>query len=209
MRQRMNSFIILLICYAYFLLGFGFTKAYKVEKTIDSIGIVTMESRKKIETAERMYAELSEKNKAKVDNYDTLVLARQELDSLEGLVYAAEVAIDAIQEPITLDSWDSILAALTAYRAAQEASVHGYVTNFGKTRIVMEQYPPLAIEAADRLMKQRKYDEALSLYSQVCTYFSASGYCETAYQGCQEAYIGMADGEINAGRWGKRIGFNQ
>lgn len=200
MKRKIGVLLLLTLC-AHFLLGFGFTKVYKVEKAIDAIGLVTIESREKIETAESMYAELSAKNKGKVDNYYILLQARAELDRLDGLVSAAQRAIDAIREPITLDSGESIVAAQTAYKAAREASVHSYVTDYDKLWFAIDEYAPLAIENADRLMSQRKYSDAFLQYSQIFKYFADSDYGADAYYGCREASVGMAEVEFNAGRW--------
>lgn len=57
-------------------------EAGKVTKSIESIGEITLESGNTIETAEAAYAELSDKDKEKVENYDTLVAAREEYDAL-------------------------------------------------------------------------------------------------------------------------------
>lgn len=200
MKRKIGAVLLLLLC-THFLLGFGFTKVYKVEKAIDAIGFVTIESREKIERAERMFGELSPKNQGKVDNYSVLLRAREELNRLEGLVSTAQRAIDAIREPITLDSGESVVAAQTAYKAAREASVHSYVTGSDKLWFAIEEYAPLAIERADKLMGQRKYLDAYLLYSQVFDNFADSSYGGTAYYGCQEASIGMAEEEFRRGRW--------
>lgn len=200
MKRKIGTLLLLALC-VHFLLGFGFTKVYKVEKAIDSIGLVTIESREKIETAESMYAELSAKNKEKVDNYYILLQARAELDRLDGLVSTAQTAIDRIREPITLGSGESIVAAQTAYKAAREASVHSYITGYDKLWFAIDEYAPLAIAEADKFMSQRKYSEAFLLYFQVYNHFADSSHGGNAYYGCQEASIGMAETEFNAGHW--------
>lgn len=199
MKRKIGVLLLLTLC-IHFLLGFGFTKVYKVEKAIDAIGLVTIESREKIETAESMYAELSTKNKEKVDNYYILLQARAELDRLVGLVNTAQSAIDAIQEPITLSNGSTVVAAQRAYRAAREASVHSYITGFDKLWRSTESYLPLAMEEANKLMNQRKYTDAYMIYSTIYEVFPSSAYGTSALNGCWGALIGEAEVMYNNGQ---------
>lgn len=199
MKRKIGVLLLLTLC-IHFLLGFGFTKVYKVEKAIDAIGFVTIESREKIETAESMYAELSAKNQEKVDNYDVLLQARAELNRLVDLVNTAQRAIDAIREPITLDSGDSIIAAQRAYKAARESSVHSYITRYDHLYLSIDPYAALVMENADKLLKQRKYIEAFQMYSIVFDNFPECSYGGAAYYGCRDSTIGTAEDQYNRGQ---------
>lgn len=64
-------------------LFFGKSEAVKnVEQEINAIGNVTLDSEEMISTAEKAYDALTEEEKLKVQNYSTLLEARQQVDSL-------------------------------------------------------------------------------------------------------------------------------
>ena len=158
MKRKIYVVLLLTLC-IHFLLGFGFTEVYKVEKAIKSIGFVTLESRAEIETAEKMYTALSAKNRRKVDNYEVLLQARTELDRLQNLVNTAQYAIDNIKMPITADSGDSLVDAQRAYNAAREAGVHSYIDRYENLYLSIEPYAAIAIAEADTLMQQQHIKE--------------------------------------------------
>lgn len=63
-------------------------EARNVEKLIDAIGEVTLESESAIISAENAYEALSEEDKAEIENYEILTTARTTLDAL---IYEAEM----------------------------------------------------------------------------------------------------------------------
>ncbi len=85
---------------------------------IDAIGTVTLESEDAILDARTAYNALSDAQKARVTNVDTLTAAEQRLEKLKGDAKAiadTEAAIAAIGDNVTLDSEDAINAARAAY----------------------------------------------------------------------------------------------
>lgn len=198
--KRKISILLLLLCCVYFLFGFGILKSYHVERAIKNIGFVTIESREDIEAAEKLYAELSEKDRNRVDNYEVLVAARAELERLVGLVETAQNAIDALPEPITRDSGPAIIAANQAYNAARAAVVHDRITGYDKIDAAIQTYAALVMEDAGRLMQQHRYVDAYQLYVIVWDNFPNCAYGGEAYYGCRDAGTGNAEALYNSGR---------
>ena len=198
--KRKISVLLVMLCCAYFLCGFGFLRAFRVEKAIDDIGDVTLQSRAEIEKAESLYAQLSEKDRRQVDNLDVLVAARAELDRLEGLVVAAQSAIDALPDSITLESGPAIIAANQAYNVARVAVVHDQIRDYDKMYFAIESYSGLAIEKADTLMRQERYTDAYQLYFTVWDNFPNSEYGGAAYYGCGQTGAYSARALYNSGR---------
>ena len=100
-----------------------------VEKLIDAIGTVTLDSEEAIKAARGAYDALTEEQKAQVGNYQTLLDAEAKLADLEA-ADAVEKLIDAIGT-VTLDSEEAIKAARGAYDALteeQKAQVGNYQT---------------------------------------------------------------------------------
>ena len=100
-----------------------------VEKLIDAIGTVTLDSEEAIKAARGAYDALTEEQKAQVGNYQTLLDAEAKLADLKA-VDAVEKLIDAIGT-VTLDSEEAIKAARDAYDAltdAQKELVGNYQT---------------------------------------------------------------------------------
>ena len=100
-----------------------------VEKLIDAIGTVTLDSEETIKAARDAYDALTEEQKAQVGNYQTLLDAEAKLADLKA-VDAVEKLIDAIGT-VTLDSEETIKAARDAYDALteeQKAQVGNYQT---------------------------------------------------------------------------------
>ena len=88
--------------------------AAAVEKAIDRIGTVSLESGPLIEAAEAAYEALGEGDREKVENYPALLEARAELDRL-----LTQQAIAAIGK-VTLESGDAIAAAEAKLEALPE-----------------------------------------------------------------------------------------
>ena len=100
-----------------------------VEKLIDAIGTVTLDSEEAIKAARGAYDALTEEQKAQVGNYQTLLDAEAKLADLKA-ADAVEKLIDAIGT-VTLDSEETIKAARGAYDALteeQQAQVGNYQT---------------------------------------------------------------------------------
>ena len=100
-----------------------------VEKLIDAIGTVTLDSEEAIKAARGAYDALTEEQKELVGNYQTLLDAEAKLADLQA-ADAVEKLIDAIGT-VTLDSEEAIKAARDAYDAltdAQKELVGNYQT---------------------------------------------------------------------------------
>ena len=100
-----------------------------VEKLIDAIGTVTLDSEEAIKAARGAYDALTEEQKAQVGNYQILLDAEAKLADLQA-ADAVEKLIDAIGT-VTLDSEEAIKAARGAYDAltdAQKELVGNYQT---------------------------------------------------------------------------------
>ena len=100
-----------------------------VEKLIDAIGTVTLDSEETIKAARDAYDALTDAQKEQVGNYQTLLDAEAKLADLQA-ADAVEKLIDAIGT-VTLDSEETIKAARDGYDAltdAQKAQVGNYQT---------------------------------------------------------------------------------
>ena len=100
-----------------------------VEKLIDAIGTVTLDSEEAIKAARGAYDALTDAQKELVGNYQTLLDAEAKLADLKA-ADAVEKLIDAIGT-VTLDSEEAIKAARGAYDAltdAQKELVGNYQT---------------------------------------------------------------------------------
>ena len=100
-----------------------------VEKLIDAIGTVTLDSEEAIKAARGAYDALTDAQKELVGNYQTLLDAEAKLADLQA-ADAVEKLIDAMGT-VTLDSEEAIKAARDAYDAltdAQKALVGNYQT---------------------------------------------------------------------------------
>ena len=100
-----------------------------VEKLIDAIGTVTLDSEEAIKAARGAYDALTDAQKELVGNYQTLLDAEAKLADLQA-ADAVEKLIDAIGT-VTLDSEEAIKAARDAYDAltdAQKEQVGNYQT---------------------------------------------------------------------------------
>ena len=99
-----------------------YAAANAVIKLIDDIGEVTLDSGDAIQAARKAYNDLTEEEKQRVSNYQTLVDAESKYAELIKTV-EDEAAADAVEEKIaaigtvTLDSEDAIKAAREAYEA--------------------------------------------------------------------------------------------
>ncbi len=91
------------------------TKVAKAQKAIDSIGTVTLDSLASIDTAIRAYEALEEKDRAEVGNYEILVAAQKEYDSLVA-IRDVESIISNIGD-VSEDSGNAIDDAQTAYNS--------------------------------------------------------------------------------------------
>ncbi len=103
--------------------------AHEVEKLIDAIGTVTLDSGEAIKAARDAYDALTDAQKELVGNYQTLLDAETKLADLKA-ADAVEKLIDAIGT-VTLDSEEAIKAACGAYDAltdAQKELVGNYQT---------------------------------------------------------------------------------
>ena len=90
-----------------------------VEKLIDAIGTVTLDSEEAIKAARDAYDALTEEQQAQVGNYQTLLDAEAKLADLQAADAVAKL-IDAIGT-VTLDSEEAIKAARGAYDALTDA----------------------------------------------------------------------------------------
>ena len=103
--------------------GFGEDTAIeKVEKLIDAIGTVTLDSKDKIDAARKAYDSLTYAQKQDVSNYKKLTDAEAAYEKLkkaddEKKAKTVEALIDRIDWIVTLDSENAIVAARKAYDA--------------------------------------------------------------------------------------------
>ena len=142
-----------------------------VTEAIEQIGTVTMESSGAIKDAELAYDKLSENQKAKVENYETLTAARAELDRLNGLVDSAVAAIQDIGT-VSLGSEKKIQAARDAYDALEADGLTDYVAEEAKILDAAEDefgklYAEDLYSKGLTLFEQKKYDEALKLFAEI------------------------------------------
>lgn len=138
----------------------------KVQEAISAIGTVTLESVDEIETAEGLYEELSEGNREKVENRDTLFAARKEYDRQAKAVADVEAAIDAISTPVSLKSGDAVKKARKLYDAL-EKDLQDDVSNYSDLKTREAAYTKLYNE-----------EQAGLLYTAAVGYFEAKDYTE-------------------------------
>lgn len=142
-----------------------------VEDAIDAIGKVTIESETAVIEAETLYEALTNDQKIQIANSKTLAESRAEVDRLKKLVKNAEQAIDAIGE-VTLDSGDKINAARKAYDALAKDGLQSYVASKVSVLTKAEEAysnckgADLYAKAED-LLKNRKYEEALTQVNEI------------------------------------------
>ena len=119
-----------------------------VEKLIDAIGTVTLDSEEAIKAARGAYDALTDAQKELVGNYQTLLDAEAKLADLQA-ADAVEKLIDAIGT-VTLDSEEAIKAARDAYDALTEEQQ----AQVGNYQILLDAEAKLAdLQAADGVEK--------------------------------------------------------
>ena len=124
--------------------------AKPVEKLIDAIGEVTLDSESAIQAARAAYDALTEAQKAEVRNYDVLTAAEARLANQKA-AKPVEDSINAIGE-VTLGSESAIAAARTAYDNLTEAQ-QAEVKNYDKLTAAEAAYARLLAEQSERLEK--------------------------------------------------------
>ena len=124
--------------------------AKPVEKLIDAIGEVTLDSESAIQAARAAYDALTEAQKAEVRNYDVLTAAEARLANQKA-AKPVEDSINAIGE-VTLDSESAIQAARAAYDALTEEQ-KAEVKNYDKLTAAEAAYARLLAEQSERLEK--------------------------------------------------------
>lgn len=85
--MKKNGLILVLFTICLFLVGCKSKAAQEVDEMILKIGFVSAESGADIEKAETYYDLLTDKQKSQVENYDTLLKAREEFDEIMSKVY--------------------------------------------------------------------------------------------------------------------------
>ena len=122
--------------------------AHEVEKLIDAIGTVTLDSEEAIKAARDAYDALTEEQQAQVGNYPPLLAAEAKLADLKA-ADAVEKLIDAIGT-VTLDSEEAIKAARDAY----DALTDGQKELVGNYQTLLDAEAKLAdLKAADAVEK--------------------------------------------------------
>lgn len=108
-------------------------EAKRVDSLISSIGTVTLDSKDKIDNADKEVKALGKEDYDQLDNVGVLEEAKETYEKLVNQSDADVIIslIDAIDENVTLDSKTKIEAARTAYDNAIK-SVQKLVTNFEK-----------------------------------------------------------------------------
>lgn len=96
-------------------------KPNKVIEMINSIGEVTLEDQELIEEIEELYNSLTEEQKAKVTNYDTLVAARAKLNEL--------IAAAPKEEVIYQGNWESCTGAPASSYGSAALTLSGKTWN--------------------------------------------------------------------------------
>lgn len=102
--------------------------ATKVERAINDIGWVTMDSESQIEKAEELYESLTDKQQNLVDNYNVLSDARDDYEALCKTVDKLCADIDAIGE-VSMDSGDVIAELKSRYDRLHEDDKY-HVSNY-------------------------------------------------------------------------------
>lgn len=149
-KKELNIRLLVVLIAAVVLLYPLLTKVHGVEKSISSIGTVTLDSEEAILQAEQAYSALTETQKGKVDNYDVLLAARFTYECL-----VVEDAIDRIGK-VGMESEEAIAGAEELYDAlteAQKSSVNNYrtLTDARKNHTLMVSAVQKAAEAIDAI----------------------------------------------------------
>ena len=154
-----------------------------VEKLIDAIGTVTLDSEETIKAARDAYDALTEEQKAQVGNYQTLLDAEAKLADLQA-VDAVEKLIDAIGT-VTLDSEEAIKAARDAYDALTDAQKE----QVGNYQTLLDAEAKLAdLQAADAVEKLIDAIGTVTLDSEETIKAARDGY--DALTDAQKAQVG-------------------
>ena len=190
------GFLCLLLCCVCLLTACS--EVMEVEEAISQIGSVSMDAVERIEHAERLYAALPGEQKKNVDNYYTLYSAREEYDRMCLRILEGIYVIDCIGE-ITTDSGDRILQAREKYVELEALALAEYVTNSAALDEAEVQYTNLLLEEAEKLLKNRKYQEAYDAYEEIMTYFPHCEAFSDAWEGEMTAAIGLAQKQYSSG----------
>ena len=154
-----------------------------VEKLIDAIGTVTLDSEEAIKAARGAYDALTEEQKAQVGNYQTLLDAEAKLADLQA-ADAVEKLIDAIGT-VTLDSEEAIKAARGAYDALTDAQKE----QVGNYQTLLDAEAKLAdLQAADAVEKLIDAIGTVTLDSEETIKAARDGY--DALTDAQKAQVG-------------------
>lgn len=168
----------------------------EVQRTIDQIGKVTMDSEKVISDAERMYDALPRNKRNEVTNYQVLTAARKELTRLQTAIKNASDAIDAIGE-VTLDSGSKIQKARSNYDALIKDNLESYVADKLKIltaaeirydQCISEDYYSKAVALYDK----GEYDQAIDTFNIIIKDYSKTTMLESAKTGVADCLIGKA-----------------
>ena len=136
--------------------------AAPVINLINAIGEVTLNSKAAIEAAEAAYAQLTEEQQAYVTNYNVLVKARLDYDTLAQADSANREAAQAVMDlisaigEVTLESEDAITAARAAYNKLtpeQQAFVANYITLTNAETMLASLKTQAANEAAAKVVE--------------------------------------------------------
>ncbi len=151
----MKKLLILILVLSLILLS-GCKPVSDVEKAIDEIGTVTLDSLPAIQHAETLYQALPASSRAQVSNADVLFAAREEYDRQAAIVQAAVDAIHAIGF-VSLDSDNAITQARAAYDALAAEGLTSYAADV---------LPILEAAEGDfaRVFTKAMYEEAQKLY---------------------------------------------
>lgn len=174
-----------------------FNDVTRVEKAIDKIGVVTMESREIIEEVEDMYEDLSDTRKGKVGNYEVLQAARAEYNRLVAAINRAIDAIDAIGT-VDLGSEKRILTAREAYDALAkdnltEYAVHKLPVLETAEQIFAEIDSQDLFDTAMKLFSERKFDQALPKYEEFVRKYPNHPQYKVCKEGARDCMIQLVE----------------
>lgn len=174
-----------------------FSKPNQAERMIKAIGTVTLDSAEEIENVEQFFAELTDKQRDKVENSDVLAEARAEYDRL-----VTQQAIDQIGT-VTMESGDAIDHAEQLYEALSREKrnqVENYqiltaarkeytrlTTAVQKARDAIDAIGTVTLDSGSKIQEARKAYDALKkdrLESYAADKIATLTSAETAYTQC-------------------------
>lgn len=191
--------IIIVVGIAAFLFIPRYLAIREAENAISNLGAITIDSLEEIESAERVYTALPEKDRAKVSNYSKLLEAKSEYEKLSILLLQTSKAIDAIPYPVDIEFIQLVENARKLYDQAVCMGLDKKLTEYQESLEILESlyfydYAESLLSQATDFYANKNYQDAISLCDQIILNYETHNY--PAKVCASDCYAEMAAAEI-------------